>query len=420
MAVITGASRGLGAGMAAHFAQAGLHLGLCARHRPDLVAKTRPRAHDGRIEAAEPPLAARVDVTDFGALAGFADAVVGRFGRIDLWVNNAGLVEPIGPLAEADPAQVASLVAVNVTGVLYGAMVFAAHVRSRPGGGVLVNISSGTAARPYSGWAAYGGSKSAVDHLTEVVALEEEAHGLRAYAVAPGVVDTDMQAAIRATDGSRFPEVERFRRLKAEGGFNSAPWVAEHLVGLAFGDQAAGRVRLRVPPEPHRARGPRLSGAPDRLGGRRRPVRAIPGGKVSGHGQDGLAQVHQAGGGGRRGRGHDGQHLVVRPQAPPPGEELDLERRLRRSVRGLTSPGADQGRQHLADRAAQDHVGQVVVGGGLAVDDDDGGPGPRRQGDQPRRRVHRRDSCPPPAGGRSAGPPARPVPGRLGPGTGRS
>jgi len=251
VAVITGASRGLGAGMAAHFAQAGLHLGLCARHRPDLVAKTRPRAHDGRIDRAEPPLVAQVDVVDFDALAGFADAVVDRFGRIDLWVNNAGLLEPIGPLAEADPVQVARHVAVNVTGVLYGTMAFAAHVRGRPGGGVLVNVSSGAGSRPYAGWAAYCGSKAAVDRLTEAVALEEDAHGLRAFAVAPGVVDTDMQAAIRATDESKFPEVSRFRRLRADGAFNSPPWVAEHLLGLAFGDSAAGRVRLRVPIEPH-------------------------------------------------------------------------------------------------------------------------------------------------------------------------
>jgi len=251
VAVITGASRGLGAGLAAHFAQAGLHLGLCARHRPDLVAKTRPRAHDGRVEAAEPPVVAPVDVVDFDALASFADAVVERFGRIDLWINNAGVLGPIGPLSEAEPAEVARHVAVNVTGVLHGTMIFAGHVRRRAGGGVLVNISSGAGARPYSGWAAYCGSKAAVDRLTEAVALEEGGNGLRAYAVSPGLIDTDMQAAIRATDASRFPEVERFKQVKEAGAFNSPPWVAEHLLQLAFGDWAAGRVRLRVPNEPH-------------------------------------------------------------------------------------------------------------------------------------------------------------------------
>ncbi len=254
VAVVTGASRGLGAGLAAHFAAAGLHLGLCARHRPEMVARTRPRVEGGQIAPAEAPLVATVDVADFDGLAAFADAVVDRFGRIDLWVNNAGVLEPIGPLLEADPGQLARHVAVNVNGVLFGAMLFARHVAARAGTGVLVNITSGAAARPYAGWAAYCATKAAVDQASEVVALEERRHGLRVHAVAPGVVDTDMQTAIRATTDDRFPEVERFRRLKAEEAFNSPAWVAERLLELAFGDDPPDGVRLRVPDEPRRRR----------------------------------------------------------------------------------------------------------------------------------------------------------------------
>ena len=104
VAVVTGASRGLGAGLAVHFAASGMHLGLCARHRPVLAARTRPTAQDGRIVSSETPVLSAVDVTDRDAVAAFAQAVVARFGRIDLWVNNAGLLGPIGPLAVADPA----------------------------------------------------------------------------------------------------------------------------------------------------------------------------------------------------------------------------------------------------------------------------------------------------------------------------
>ena len=250
VAVITGASRGLGAGMAAHFAGSGLHLGLCARHRPALAARTRPRAHDGFVEAAETPVLAAVDVTDPAALDRFAHEVVARFGRIDLWVNNAGLLGPIAPLALADPAAVARTVEVDVVGVLHGSAVFARHVRGRPGGGVLVNVSSGAASTPYEGWAAYGASKAAVDQLTRVVALEEGRHGLRAYAVSPGLVDTDMQAAIRAADEHSFPQVERFRRAAAQHAFNSPAWVAEHLLALAFGEHPPGDVVVRIPEQP--------------------------------------------------------------------------------------------------------------------------------------------------------------------------
>jgi NAD(P)-dependent dehydrogenase (short-subunit alcohol dehydrogenase family) len=247
VAVVTGASRVLGAGMAVHFAGAGMHLGLCARHRPGLVARTRPTAQGGRIVEAEAPLMAAVDVTDRDAVQAFADAVVVRFGRIDLWVNNAGLLGPVTPLADADPGQLARTIEVNVTGVMHGSAVFAGHVRSHSGTGVLVNISSGAAVTPYRGWAAYGASKAAVDQLTRIVAKEEARHGLAAYALSPGLVDTDMQATIRAADESDFPDVERFRRAAAEHRFNSPAWVADHVLTLAFGPERPQAVTLRVP-----------------------------------------------------------------------------------------------------------------------------------------------------------------------------
>jgi NAD(P)-dependent dehydrogenase (short-subunit alcohol dehydrogenase family) len=250
VAVITGASRGLGAGMAAHLASEGLMLGLCARHRPEMVAATRPRAHDGVVEPAVPPVCAAVDVTDADAVEQFAASVVERFGRVDLWVNNAGLLAPIGPLADAAPEELARHIEVNVTGVLLGSRWFARHVRQRGGGGVLVNISSGAARKPYMGWAAYCAAKAAVDLCSEVLALEGRPHGLRAYAVAPGAVDTDMQAMIRDTDESDFPEVARFVELHARGAYNTPSWVADRVLDLAFGGAAVTQVRLRVPPEP--------------------------------------------------------------------------------------------------------------------------------------------------------------------------
>lgn len=229
--MVTGASRGLGAGLVEAFAAAGHAVGACARTQP----ATPPGA-----------LARPVDVTDPQALEAFAAAVHDELGPIDLWVNNAGVLGPIAPLREAAPAEVAEHLRVNVLGVVHGTQSFLRH-SNRDGDAVLVNVSSGAATSPYEGWAAYCASKAAVDMLTAVTAAEEP--GVRAYAVAPGVVDTDMQAQIRATPAERFPSVERFHDLKAREAFNSPAWVARQLLELAFGTARPEGHRWRIPDE---------------------------------------------------------------------------------------------------------------------------------------------------------------------------
>jgi benzil reductase ((S)-benzoin forming) len=247
VAVITGASRGLGAGLAERFAAVGLDLGLCARHEPP------PPAQAGGAAGHVAVVTAAVDVTDAAAVDRFCAEVVGTLGRIDLWVNNAGLLAPVAPLRDADADELRANVDVNVVGVLYGSAAFARHVRSRSGGGVLVNISSGAATTPYEGWAAYCASKAAVDLATRVIAAEEAEAGLRAHAVAPGVVDTEMQATIRATPAEQFPSVERFHELKRADAYNSPAWVADHILRLLDDPGSDTPIVQRVPDErrPH-------------------------------------------------------------------------------------------------------------------------------------------------------------------------
>ena len=226
VAVVTGASRGIGADLARRFAGRGLRLGLCARGAPVL-------------DEGEQVVARQVDVTDEAAFGAFAAEVAGRFGAIDLWVNNAGVLAPIAPLRDVDAEAFRAHVDVNLTGVFIGTRLFVQHVRSRAGGGVLVNVSSGAAQNPYEGWGPYCAGKAGVEMLTQVVAMEERGSGLRAHAVAPGVVDTDMQTLIRESTAANFPRVERFRQRKREGAFNSGRYVADELLAIAFDPKRA-------------------------------------------------------------------------------------------------------------------------------------------------------------------------------------
>jgi NAD(P)-dependent dehydrogenase (short-subunit alcohol dehydrogenase family) len=227
VALVTGASRGIGAGLARAFHRRGLKLALCARTDPD----------EGEIpDDAERVLWRRVDVTDFDALGRFAAEAEERLGPVDLWVNNAGLLEPIGLVREVPAEAVRRNIDVNVTGVFHGMRVFLARLHALGRAGTVVNISSGAAHMPYEGWGVYCAGKAAVDMLTRVAAREERPHRIRVYALAPSVVETGMQELIRRQDAHDFPAVARFRELHATGKLLDAESPAPAVLRLAFGD----------------------------------------------------------------------------------------------------------------------------------------------------------------------------------------
>jgi benzil reductase ((S)-benzoin forming) len=215
-----------------------MRLGLCARSAPVL-------------ESSDDVVSERVDIRDEKAVNGFADAVERRLGGIDLWINNAGVLDPIGPLREIPLDEFRDNLDINLTGVFLCTRAYVRHLRRLRHPGVLINISSGAAWHGYAGWSAYCASKAGVDRLTECVQLEEGAGGLlRAHAVAPGVIDTDMQERIRACTPDEFPEVERFVEKKRNDSFNTPEFVARHLLSMAF-DPASrpAEVMVHLPDE---------------------------------------------------------------------------------------------------------------------------------------------------------------------------
>lgn len=240
VAFVSGASRGIGEALARRFAERGLRLVLCARGTPALAE-------------GEQVLARRIDVRDAEAMAALVPEIEARFGAVDLWINNAGVLEPIQPVRDVPVEAFREHIDTNLVGVFIGSQCYVRHLRRLGRGGVLVNMSSGAAWKPYAGWGAYCAGKAGVERLTEVVAAEEAGIGLRAYSVAPGVIDTAMQARIRAANEADFPERERFVERKRTGAFNDPRAVADELLAIAFDPErrpAGVAVRIAFDGEP--------------------------------------------------------------------------------------------------------------------------------------------------------------------------
>jgi len=137
-------------------------------------------------------------------------------GVIEAVVNNAGVLGPVAPIGSIAADDFDRHFRTNVLGVLIGIQL---ALRSREAGRPLrvVNVSSGASTRAFSGWAAYCSSKAAVNMLTQVAAREYDDGETSVIAVAPGIIETAMQRAIRGTDRAHFADVDRFVELRNTG-----------------------------------------------------------------------------------------------------------------------------------------------------------------------------------------------------------
>ncbi len=190
VALVTGASRGIGAHLATALADDGYAVAAMARSAGSLSEVTEQLRDTG---ATVLPLAC--DVTDQNVVVGAVRRVQTELGRIDLLVNNAGLIEDEVPIWEADVDQWWQVLVTNVRGpfLMTRAVV---PVMIGQGGGRIVNINSGAGTRESPVLTAYTASKSALARITGGTAAAGAEHGVFAFDLAPGVIQTDMTAAM--------------------------------------------------------------------------------------------------------------------------------------------------------------------------------------------------------------------------------
>ncbi len=230
--MITGASRGIGAEAARVFAAAGANVALVARSNDAIAALA---AQIGAKAIALP-----CDVASYEGVASAVETTVQTFGSLDVLINNAGVIEPISHLSEADPQEWTQVIDVNLNGVFYG-MRAALPVMKSNGGGSILTISSGAAHHPIEAWSHYCASKAAVNMLTRCVHLEEAEHGIRAIGLSPGTVATQMQREIKASGINPVSQLNWEDHIPADWPARCLLWMCSSAADRFLGDEISLR-----------------------------------------------------------------------------------------------------------------------------------------------------------------------------------
>jgi NAD(P)-dependent dehydrogenase (short-subunit alcohol dehydrogenase family) len=232
VAVVTGASRGIGRATALALGEAGFAVGLVAR-----TAATLEQTQ-GLVEQRGSRAASVVaDVTDAGVVHEAVATIEERLGPITVLVNNAGSLRAIGPLWDVDPEDWWSDVQTSLGGAFNFCRAVVPRMIERREGRI-VNVTSYAAVRPAPYQTGYGCAKAGVASLTEGLAASLEEHGLKAFSVAPGFTPTEMTRHLMDSEAGRrwLPEVGKGRIVEAE---RSARLIA--LLATGGADELNGR-----------------------------------------------------------------------------------------------------------------------------------------------------------------------------------
>ncbi|MGR3323774.1 MAG: SDR family oxidoreductase [Pseudooceanicola sp.] len=197
--MITGASRGIGEAAARLFAEAGARVALLARGGERIAELAGEIGHQA--------VAIPCDISRFWEVEAAVRSTLDAFGRLDVLIGNAGVIEPIAHLESADPDGWGHVIDVNLKGVFHGVRA-AMPVMLAGGGGTILNVSSGAAHAPMEAWSAYCASKAGAAMVTRSAHLEGAARGLRVMGLSPGTVATRMQREIKASGINPVSELD--------------------------------------------------------------------------------------------------------------------------------------------------------------------------------------------------------------------
>lgn len=203
VAWVTGAGRGIGRATALALAGQGAAVALASRtpsEMEEVMAEVRAR---GGIA-----ITSLLDVSNWDMVHWTAQQIEAALGPIDILINNAGVLDPLGKLWETDPEQAGRLFDINLSGAYYCMRAVLPGMVKR-GRGVIVNVSSGAAARVAPGWSVYAASKAGLDQLTRNLAIDLKGLPIRVYSIYPGLVETRMLETLRTATPDQLPPDRR-------------------------------------------------------------------------------------------------------------------------------------------------------------------------------------------------------------------
>lgn len=197
VAVVTGASRGIGRAIALGLAEAGADVAVAARTESDLDALVTEIESRGRKAIAVP-----TDVTDRGALEVLMDRAIDELGGLDVLVNNAGGTRFVAPLTTLRPEGWDKVMALNLDSVFHATQLAAQRMVER-GGGSIIQIASVAGLQGAEGLSFYSAAKGGVRLMTQAVARELATSGVRVNSIAPGWIATDLNSNLWRDEGTR-------------------------------------------------------------------------------------------------------------------------------------------------------------------------------------------------------------------------
>jgi len=189
VALVTGASRGIGAAIAKELAESGAHVALAGRSESTLQETARALPKGSHV------VAVKADVAYPSDLDRLVGQVVSELGGIDVLVNNAGLLPPAKQIYKAELDEWQTVMDINLRAPWYLSKLVHPHMKAR-GGGAIVNVSSTSRLHHDIGLGVYGISKAGVVMLTEVCAKEWARDGIRVNCIAPGIIKTQLASSI--------------------------------------------------------------------------------------------------------------------------------------------------------------------------------------------------------------------------------